>query len=130
MANYAQHAAVGFFAGIGTYIAYRRVTKTQLNLGEALLAGIISTAGVSAPDLIEPAIHPRHRGVAHSVLAGGSIARAVHLVHSGSRQFSPEEKFVISFVAIGYISHLVLENSARASVARLVLNHRSFLEVR
>ena len=109
MANYAQHAAVGFFAGVGAYIVYRQVTNTQLDLGEAIAAGLISTTGASAPDFIEPAIHPHHRGVAHSVLAGGSIAKAFHFTHNGSAQFSPEEKFILSFLAVGYLSHLLLD---------------------
>ena len=109
MANLEQHVTVGFITGVGIYIAYRQLSNTKSDLGEAIMAGLISAAGATAPDLIEPALHPHHRGVAHSLLAGGSVGKALHFVHGGSGHFTATEQFVLSFLAVGYLSHLVLD---------------------
>jgi len=109
MANCAEHVTIGFIAGVGTYLGLRLLTKTTASFGEAVLAGLISAGGAAAPDLIEPAVHPNHRSFAHSLLAGGSIAKGLHSLHRPSVQLAPEERFVAFFLGVGYLSHLFLD---------------------
>jgi hypothetical protein len=72
MANAKQHAVIAAIAGGGTYLAMCRFHERPLDFGELLVcAGLAIVAG-TAPDLLEPATHPHHRQLAHSVTAGGT----------------------------------------------------------
>jgi len=70
MPNAKEH--IVFAAGIGFagYALYCACFDRQFKFGEALLATGSCVLGSLGPDGFEPALHPCHRSVAHSVAAG------------------------------------------------------------
>jgi membrane-bound metal-dependent hydrolase YbcI (DUF457 family) len=99
-----------FAAGIGLvgYTFHCAYFRRQFNIGEALLATGACVLGSLAPDGLEPAINPCHRAVAHSVGAG---ALAVRTIAETWGQFKNpvNPNLFVAFLALGYVSHLILD---------------------
>jgi membrane-bound metal-dependent hydrolase YbcI (DUF457 family) len=77
-------------------------------LGECLLCvgvGLI-TAGV--PDIVEPAIYPCHRQLAHSVTAGGLMTK-IAMEKCGGENGWDFQNVLLTVAIAGYVSHLVLD---------------------
>lgn len=76
-------------------------------LGWGLLgAGVGAVVGV-LPDLLEPATHPRHRALFHSVAFG--TAGSIGVRHLLERADDPDLRKLILCAAASYGSHLVLD---------------------
>jgi membrane-bound metal-dependent hydrolase YbcI (DUF457 family) len=105
MANAKDH--IVFAAGIGLvgYAFHCAYFRRQFNLGEALLATGACVLGSLAPDGLEPAINPCHRAVAHSVGAGALAVRTI----SETWGQSEVPSLFVGFLALGYVSHLILD---------------------
>lgn len=70
MANSKTHAAFGVVAGAGA-AAYLARNEEPLAFALETLGGITGgLLGAAMPDLLEPALSPLHRGVAHGVAVG------------------------------------------------------------
>src|SRR5260370_25371233 len=108
MPNAKEH--IVFAAGIGFagYALYCACFDRQFKFGEALLATGSCVLGSLGPDGFEPALHPCHRSVAHSVAAG---AASLHTFVNTDwvTKADPGMNFVLAFVALGYLSHLLLD---------------------
>lgn len=110
MPNAAQHGLIGAAAGGATYVLMCRYYKRQLDFGEFLVcagAGLLSAA---VPDLLEPALHPHHRQLAHSVTTGGLLAKYASIMCCAENGTWDEFRKILVASAIGgYISHLVAD---------------------
>lgn len=75
MPNAAAHNVLGAGTGalaVNHYISPLLTEKEQKEYGPALFVGSVMAGRIGGriPDLIEPAIHPKHRSVYHSIAAG------------------------------------------------------------
>lgn len=107
MPNAKQHALIGAGMGLVGYALYCHWSDRQFNLGEAVLATGVCVLGSMCPDGLEPAIHSWHRGVGHSVAAGALSANAAASLFAA--QPASFESLLLSFFALGYLSHLVAD---------------------
>ena len=119
MPNAKQHALIGAGVGLVGYALYCHCSNRQFNLGEAVLATGVCVLGSVCPDGLEPAIHSWHRGVGHSVAAGGLSASSV-LPLFAARDAS-FESLLFRFFALGYLSHLVADGCTPRSLPLLGL---------
>jgi inner membrane protein len=108
--NASEHMIGG---AIATSLTYLLVSSAA---GEApTMEGLLTAALVGVPtglllDLVEPAIHPHHRGPAHSVLAfGGLVAVANGLWSDGTVTQTNKVWGLVALAGIG--SHHVLDSS-------------------
>jgi membrane-bound metal-dependent hydrolase YbcI (DUF457 family) len=110
MANAKEHAVIAVIAGGSTYLGLCSYYKRQPSLGEFLVcAGLAPVAG-AAPDLLEPAIHPHHRQLAHSFTVGGALAKfAIEKCGNGNCEWEEFSKIAMACGAAGYLSHLVAD---------------------
>ena len=77
MANRRVHSTAGAVAGGTAAFLLARDLDPPLQLVE-VLGGVIGGAwGGRLPDLIEPALHPGHRSVAHALVPGGMAGATV-----------------------------------------------------
>ncbi|MCC6649277.1 MAG: metal-dependent hydrolase [Polyangiaceae bacterium] len=127
MANRDDHDALGaLFGGLSVLVSAAAAGR-EPTLGE-LLGGVAGgVLGSRIPDVLEPAVHPNHRKVAHSfaaaALTGRFVVPAAHRLHAdGATQaeskLDPALKFLQQFAAgasvgavAGYGSHLVADAS-------------------
>jgi membrane-bound metal-dependent hydrolase YbcI (DUF457 family) len=85
----------------GALGSYRSDGKTER------LGGL---AGSALPDILEPAIHPNHRGIAHSAVVGSGIfIKAIKSWTTNSSQPQGAESVILTALAVGYLSHLFLD---------------------
>src|SRR5271170_4014702 len=66
MANLKEHGWLGAGTGVLTYILMCRYYDRPFDFGEMLACAAVSTATAMVPDILEPALSPNHRNVAHS----------------------------------------------------------------
>lgn len=110
MPNSAQHLAIGAVAGTGTYLLMCRYYNRKVDLAEALVCAGAGMAGAALPDLLEPALHPHHRKIAHSITAGGALTKfSLDRCASANGEWTEFGKIVFASAGAGYISHLVAD---------------------
>jgi|SRR3972149_955867 len=108
MANKTTHMAIGAIAGLGAYALIKSLTGEKWTLGGALASVAGGAIVACVPDVLEPALHPNHRGVFHSIVLSGGIAYLNKKIH-GSLNVSPELKQACAVVSASYASHLLLD---------------------
>ena len=92
MANRRAHSIAGAAAGGTAAFLLARDQGAPLHLVEALGGVIGGVVGGRLPDLIEPALHPGHRSVAHALvpagLAGATVAPRLRRAQQPVRQWA------------------------------------------
>src|SRR5258705_13871148 len=101
MPNRGTHAVIGLTSTLA-WEAKRADTDGQDDYALARVG--LGTFASIAPDLIEPALSPRHRKFAHSILVCASLIYLVSRLCSNGPQ-RPVHRF-LSTMAVGYLSHL------------------------
>ncbi|MEO0082149.1 MAG: metal-dependent hydrolase [candidate division WOR-3 bacterium] len=102
------HVAVGAFAACGAELIRCFVNKEQVDWLKVAAAGLVGGCVAVAPDLLEPALHPNHRGLFHGLATGGA---AVYGAVKNTKATAPDTwlRLLGRSAAIGYLSHLVLD---------------------
>ncbi|MES2177965.1 MAG: metal-dependent hydrolase [Gemmatimonadota bacterium] len=84
MPNKKTHLAAGAIAGLVTGLATMTLFEEKDRFAHVLACTLSASGSALLPDLIEPALNPRHRSTAHSLAAAagiGALARARHHAH-------------------------------------------------
>ena len=108
MANFKTHSLFGKGMGALGYFLWKKIRKEPINLGGLLGASMGAGLIAVLPDILEPAIHPNHRALFHSLVAG-VIIEEIARRKLKSPYISPNEKIFWLIFALGYGSHLFLD---------------------
>lgn len=149
MSRRAVHTVVGGICGAGAAAYIARDEEAPAFVLEALGGAVGGYHGGILPDVLEPALTPHHRGLAHSVLASSGGAAAIikkgnmplQTMRDRLREFERELEittdpwqrlllalaivtghFAIGYgvgLAAGYGSHLLLDGSTARSLPLL-----------
>ena len=120
MANIREHAWIGAAAGAVTYAAMCRYFNRPFDLGEVFWCAVVSTASSMIPDIIEPALTPNHRSIAHSVTAGSALLRlATDRCSIDNRDWQEFDKILLASATAGYLSHLIADGCTPRSLPLL-----------
>ena len=92
-------------AAYGVYCHYR---QQEFKLVDALCSAAIVVVGSIAPDVLEPAVHPNHRSIFHSIAGGAAIVHGARGAW-GNSDLSSDLKSVLALAAIGYVLHLLAD---------------------
>jgi len=115
MADFKTHAAVGAAVGVGAYLIGSWFLQRQVTVGGIVLSGLAGVTAGCLPDVIEPSLHPNHRGFFHSLTAGGILSYADYQATSDDH-LSGDAKLTILVLSAGYISHLLLDAATPKSL--------------
>src|SRR5258708_1931611 len=108
MPNAKEHMIVAAGAGLVGYTIHCACFRRPFNIGDALLATGTCVLGSMIPDGLEPAINPCHRAIAHSLCAGAFGVQTI--ADAWQETETPSVAgFFLGFLALGYLSHLVLD---------------------
>jgi membrane-bound metal-dependent hydrolase YbcI (DUF457 family) len=108
MANAKTHILIAGAAGVAAYAVYCRYQGREFKLVDALGSAAIAVVGGIAPDVVEPALHPNHRSLFHSVTGGAALVQSARGAWR-STTLPAETKFVLVLLLIGYVSHLLAD---------------------
>lgn len=110
MPNFKDHFVLSSLATAGTYLAMCRYYNREPELGEFLVCEAVGVAAGAAPDVLEPAKHPNHRGLGHSVAAGTALAKlALANCCQENGDWREFLKIIVAVATISYIVHLVAD---------------------
>lgn len=108
MACAAEHAQFNLFAVMAT-TAVVRSHETGILDGIPVAMGVATALLPSLPDLLEPAVHPNHRGFFHSVAMGVAVAYGMRRAYRWETKSDWERlaRVVAMVGCAAYIGHLV-----------------------
>jgi len=121
MPNFKRHATVGAAVAGGANLIYQIVrlyaspqpppnlwdALTKVKWGSVAVFAAAGAAIASVPDLLEPASHPNHRALFHSVCCGGALTYGAFGKHS--ERWRDEDRHAVRAGALAYLSHLLLD---------------------
>lgn len=121
MANFKKHVVVDAAVAGGANLIYQVVrlyasTRPPANFWDALTkvrwgrVAVFAAAGgaiAALPDLLEPAYHPNHRALFHSVCCGGALAYGAFGKHA--ERWRDDERHAVRAGALAYLSPLFLD---------------------
>lgn len=102
------HFVTGAVAGVAIITLLNRKYALEMGLGD--IAFGLAAGGVAGllPDWIEPATHPHHRALCHSIAIAGLMIWATWKLHS-NHNLTVEQKKILSILCGGYLSHLAAD---------------------
>lgn len=115
MSNKGEHMLLGGLACFGGYILIKRMLNEEVNFGNALCCGIVGAGVARLPDIIEPAINPSHRAIAHSLATSGALIYTTKKVLETQR-FDSDQKAAITGLIAAYLSHLAADSTTPAGL--------------
>jgi len=115
MANTKKHAIWGFLVGTTASALIQKLQNNEVNWGRAAGFGLLGAGVAVLPDILEPAVSPRHRAFAHSTVFGGTIVGFTKKAWDSS-ELPDSQKEETVCVALAYLSHLALDASTPASL--------------
>ncbi|MBX3103171.1 MAG: metal-dependent hydrolase [Bacteroidetes bacterium] len=120
MPNLGQHIKAGVVCGglaAGVENVYEQLKSSDgekrfdfAELGAAIgIGSAVGILGGMAPDVIEPATHPNHRGLAHSILVLLVIILILRFLYKQFKDNPIAKAGIIGFGA-GYASHIAMDS--------------------
>lgn len=110
MPNLKQHLAIGAVAGAGTYLAMCHYYERKPCWGEALTCVGVGLVGGALPDALEPAVHPNHRAICHSLALGTGMTKiALAKCSRANGVWDEFDKILVAVAVVSYLSHLVAD---------------------
>ncbi|MBN2465183.1 metal-dependent hydrolase [candidate division WOR-3 bacterium] len=112
------HVAAGVIAAGGVELIRCWVNQEEVDWLKVAAACAIGGCVAVVPDLLEPALHPNHRSLFHSVAAGGTVVYGLGK-KTASAVPDPWVRLALQSLAVGYLSHLALDATTPKSLPLL-----------
>ena len=110
MPNAVKHAKIGAVAGGAAALVVARRWERKLDAGEIGVCTGLGMLAAGIPDLLEPAVSPRHRQTAHSILVLAVILLLVGWYCTRDTEQEKEfTKMMAAAAGAGYLSHLLAD---------------------
>ena len=110
MPNLKEHLGISVVASAGTYFAMCKYYNRQPDLGELLVCTGVGLLTGAAPDAIEPAIHPNHRALGHSLGLGAGLAKfALTKCCKENGDWQEFQKILVGVAIVSYMCHLIAD---------------------
>jgi hypothetical protein len=109
MACAAEHATFNFFAVIAATAAVQQQEGRPVDGGAAFAIGTAAACLPSLPDYFEPAVHPNHRRIFHSVTFAIAVTYAIRQAYKWETKEPWEQVARLAVLTGGaaYLAHLV-----------------------
>jgi membrane-bound metal-dependent hydrolase YbcI (DUF457 family) len=121
MPNFTKHLTAGAAVGGGVNLLWQILkiydsptpprdfweALSLIDFGKVAAYAAVGAAVASIPDMLEPASHPNHRALFHSLTVGGAVTYGAFGKHS--KAWSEEDRHVAHVAALSYLSHLFLD---------------------
>ena len=103
------HSLINFSATAGFLAS--RPEDNQRGIAHPLVGGAVSAVLASLPDTLEPAIHPHHRQLFHSLIFAGMVGYGVYQAYQWQPQTPVQEllRLIALFGGSAYLLHLAAD---------------------
>jgi membrane-bound metal-dependent hydrolase YbcI (DUF457 family) len=87
-------------------------------LPHPVFAGVVGAFAAGLPDLLEPAITPRHRQICHSVAFASLMVVTLKAIYDWNPQTEGQKllRDVLLSIGVGYLSHLGADATTAAGL--------------
>jgi inner membrane protein len=102
------HAAVGAAVGGIAYVGFCWLKDERPDIGGLLVCVGAGAAIACLPDLLEPAVHPNHRGLIHSVVVNAGLGVALRRLWLNAES-CPAQRILWVSLGLAYLSHPALD---------------------
>lgn len=106
--NRSGHAVAGAAVGSVAYLGFCKMADEQPTLGEFLVAIAAGAALACLPDVLEPAVHPNHRALVHSVALNFAAAAGLCQLWRRPDIESNQERLLTS-LGLAFLTHPILD---------------------
>jgi membrane-bound metal-dependent hydrolase YbcI (DUF457 family) len=119
MPGWKTHIIIGAATGAAVNVALqtgRKVLKPQtpFDWGEFFICTGAASVAALAPDILEPATSPDHRGFFHSVAMAAIVAYVMTGKHTG--KWPTIITLIVGAAGVGYLSHLIADSTTPKSI--------------
>ena len=118
MSDKNEHALGGAMAGILGYCVSRYVQGEPIDPNKAIGCGLIGAVAGVAPDLMEPATGPKHRGFVHSGTTVALVTGGIKKVWENP-ELNSEQKAILTALGMSFLSHHALDADTPAGIPLL-----------
>lgn len=106
--NKSTHTLVGGLVGGVAYLALSPRLERQPSLGGLVFSVAAGAAVACLHDVLEPALHPNHRGVVHGLALNTGLAVVLRKLWEDER-LRPELKVLCTALGLAFLSHPALD---------------------
>lgn len=116
----AAHAVIGGAASAAVVLAIK-AHYPHARLPHPAFAGVVGAIAACLPDFLEPATHPGHRQLCHSVAFAAFIVVTQKAVYEWRPETRTQEvlRDLILSIGLGYLSHLAADATTATGVPLL-----------
>lgn len=104
--NASGHAALGACTGAGVVLLFNKSIGLKTEPGDVAIGALLGGMAGLIPDFLEPATHPHHRALCHSMLTLFTVSYASWKLYY-TPKLTPDQKKLLTTLAGGFLSHLV-----------------------
>lgn len=109
MPNRNTHLIIGAGVSALAYAVYKAIKNEESNLEGVLGSLAIGGCFSLLPDLLEPATHPNHRDILHSIVVLAVLGYA-NFKGLQSDKLDDRQKTLLAVTSAGYGSHLIADS--------------------
>lgn len=110
MPNAKEHLLISGVASAGAYLLLCHYLGRKPDWGEFLVCETVGLLTGVAPDVVEPAINPNHRGFGHSVALGAGLTKfALAVCSRENADLADFGKIVMAVATVSYGCHLIAD---------------------
>ena len=113
------HGVLGALIALANDYAYKQKKGQPMTFGDIIKSLIIGGLAGIAPDIIEPATNPNHRGFFHSVAMLNILAYSQDRTWQ-AHNLAEEQKQLISTLIDAYTSHLLSDSTTQKGLPLLL----------
>jgi len=106
--NGREHAVVGAVIGGITYLGLCKLVDEKPDLGGLLLSIGAGAAVACLHDFLEPAVHPNHRALVHSLAVNGALGLGLRRLWL-SAEGHPRQRILSMSLGLACLSHPALD---------------------
>ena len=112
------HGVLGALVALASDFAYKQKRDQPMTFGDVIKSLVIGGLAGIAPDIIEPANNPNHRGFFHSI---GMLKILAHVQDRAwqAQNLKEEQKQLLSTLIDAYISHLLSDSTTQKGLPLL-----------
>jgi len=117
--NSDEHGMIGALIALIARLSYRQKRGEAMSVADVIGSFFVGWLSGKAPDMLEPATGPSHRGLFHSIVLLWLLKQGYSKT-KGSLNIDDMQKQLITEGTSAYISHLIIDSQSKKGLPFLI----------